>query len=255
LLDEYARSQGLSLADTIGYADSTSDLPMLEAAGFPVIVNPEAKLAAIARRRGWFIENWERAEGGPPTYPRHRHPAPWRADKACELAYDIDERRSQMKALQFERNLPGSRPARVASTLVGSGNAVRLGPLELVEIEPFAIPGPGWVRVRPRLAGILRLGPRDVGRPQLRYFEQIVSFPFIPGHEVVCDVESGASRASGRSSSRCSGAPREPSSPVSRFAQQVAKGSCERIAFGPPCVPGSRPDTAATPGAAGRPGS
>jgi hypothetical protein len=38
---------------------------MLEAAGFPVIVNPEAKLAAIARRRGWFIENWERAEGGP----------------------------------------------------------------------------------------------------------------------------------------------------------------------------------------------
>jgi HAD superfamily hydrolase (TIGR01490 family) len=65
LLEEFARGQGLSLADTIGYADSTSDLPMLEASGFPVVVNPEAKLAAIARRRGWFIEHWERAAGGP----------------------------------------------------------------------------------------------------------------------------------------------------------------------------------------------
>ncbi|MGD0440726.1 MAG: HAD-IB family hydrolase [Acidimicrobiales bacterium] len=65
LLDEFARSQGLSLGETVAYADSTSDLPMLEAAGFPVVVNPEAKLAAIARRRGWFIENWDRADGGP----------------------------------------------------------------------------------------------------------------------------------------------------------------------------------------------
>jgi hypothetical protein len=65
LLEDFARTQGLSLGDTVAYADSTSDLPMLEAAGFPVVVNPEAKLAAIARRRGWFIENWERASGGP----------------------------------------------------------------------------------------------------------------------------------------------------------------------------------------------
>jgi HAD superfamily hydrolase (TIGR01490 family) len=65
LLEDYARSEGLSLADTVAYADSTSDLPMLEAAAFPVVVNPEAKLAAIARRRGWFIEHWERAAGGP----------------------------------------------------------------------------------------------------------------------------------------------------------------------------------------------
>ena len=36
LLDEYARAQGLSLGETVAYADSTSDLPMLEAAGFPV---------------------------------------------------------------------------------------------------------------------------------------------------------------------------------------------------------------------------
>jgi hypothetical protein len=38
---------------------------MLEAAGLPVAVNPEVKLAAIARRRGWSIENWGRTPGGP----------------------------------------------------------------------------------------------------------------------------------------------------------------------------------------------
>jgi hypothetical protein len=27
-------------------------------------VNPEAKLAAIARRRGWHVETWHKAEGG-----------------------------------------------------------------------------------------------------------------------------------------------------------------------------------------------
>ncbi|MGH9098125.1 MAG: HAD family hydrolase, partial [Acidimicrobiales bacterium] len=38
--------------------------PMLEAVGFPVAVNPEAKLAAIARRRGWHVEHWEKSDGG-----------------------------------------------------------------------------------------------------------------------------------------------------------------------------------------------
>ena len=55
----------MTLGETVAYAELDGDLPMLEAAGFPVVVNPEAKLAAIARRRGWFIENWERAGGGP----------------------------------------------------------------------------------------------------------------------------------------------------------------------------------------------
>jgi len=48
----------------MAYADSASDLPMLEAVGFPVAVNPEAKLAAIARRRGWHVETWHTADGG-----------------------------------------------------------------------------------------------------------------------------------------------------------------------------------------------
>ncbi|MCY3951321.1 MAG: haloacid dehalogenase-like hydrolase, partial [bacterium] len=61
----YAAREGLSLAESVAYADSTSDLPMLEAVGFPVAVNPETKLATLARRRGWLIENFRQAPGGP----------------------------------------------------------------------------------------------------------------------------------------------------------------------------------------------
>ena len=64
VLADYAEAEGLKLEESMAYADSASDLPMLEAVGFPVAVNPEAKLAAIARRRGWHVEHWHKAEGG-----------------------------------------------------------------------------------------------------------------------------------------------------------------------------------------------
>ncbi|MHB8506684.1 MAG: HAD-IB family phosphatase, partial [Acidimicrobiales bacterium] len=76
LMAAYAGQHGLDLEEAVAYADSASDLPMLEAAGHPVAVNPETKLAAIARRRGWHVEHWPRAAGGPrpllPLGPRAR---------------------------------------------------------------------------------------------------------------------------------------------------------------------------------------
>jgi fatty acyl-CoA reductase len=65
LMQEYAQAYGLDLEQAVAYADSASDLPMLEAAGHPVAVNPEAKLATIARKRGWHTEHWAKAPGGP----------------------------------------------------------------------------------------------------------------------------------------------------------------------------------------------
>jgi HAD superfamily hydrolase (TIGR01490 family) len=64
-LADYARAEGLDLAEAVAYADSSSDLPMLEAVGFPVAVNPETRLAAVARKRGWLVEHWGKAAGGP----------------------------------------------------------------------------------------------------------------------------------------------------------------------------------------------
>ena len=49
----------------MAYADSSSDLPLFEAVGFPVAVNPETRLASIARKRGWLVEHWSKAAGAP----------------------------------------------------------------------------------------------------------------------------------------------------------------------------------------------
>ena len=65
VLRRFADENDYDLAETIAYADSTSDLPMLEAVGFPVAVNPEPKLASLANRRGWLIENFQPVAGSP----------------------------------------------------------------------------------------------------------------------------------------------------------------------------------------------
>ena len=65
VLQAYADAEGLSLEQSVAYADSASDLPLLEAVGYPVAVNPESKLATIARKRGWHVEDWAKAPGGP----------------------------------------------------------------------------------------------------------------------------------------------------------------------------------------------
>ncbi len=61
---DYAELHDLDLRESVAYADSTSDLPMLDIVGFPVAVNPETRLAALARKRGWLVEQWSKAEGG-----------------------------------------------------------------------------------------------------------------------------------------------------------------------------------------------
>ena len=52
---ELARWDGLDLAQCYAYSDSASDLPMLEAVGHPVAVNPDKKLERTARRNGWPV--------------------------------------------------------------------------------------------------------------------------------------------------------------------------------------------------------
>jgi HAD superfamily hydrolase (TIGR01490 family) len=49
---------GLDLAASSAYSDSATDLPMLEAVGRPVAVNPDRALAKIARERGWELRHF-----------------------------------------------------------------------------------------------------------------------------------------------------------------------------------------------------
>ncbi len=54
-ISELARWEGFDLQQCYAYSDSISDLPMLEAVGHPVAVNPDSKLERIARRHSWPV--------------------------------------------------------------------------------------------------------------------------------------------------------------------------------------------------------
>jgi HAD superfamily hydrolase (TIGR01490 family) len=49
------RGQSLAQFDSTAYSDSINDLPLLEAVDAAVVVDPDARLAAIARERGWPV--------------------------------------------------------------------------------------------------------------------------------------------------------------------------------------------------------
>lgn len=95
-----------------------------------------------------------------------------------------------MKALQIRRDVTRFGVARLASAL-GPHGAARLGPLEFRSIDPPELPGPDWVRVRTRLAGICGSDLSLVEGHASTYFEDWVSFPFVPGHEVVGELDDG----------------------------------------------------------------
>jgi HAD superfamily hydrolase (TIGR01490 family) len=57
---ELAEREGIDLAESYAYSDSESDLPMLEAVGHPVAVNPDGALARVARERGWDVLRFDR---------------------------------------------------------------------------------------------------------------------------------------------------------------------------------------------------
>ncbi len=56
--ERLAKAEGFELSDAVFYSDSITDLPLLERAGEAVVVNPDARLRRVARRRGWSIVSW-----------------------------------------------------------------------------------------------------------------------------------------------------------------------------------------------------
>ncbi|HVB06629.1 MAG TPA: zinc-binding dehydrogenase [Acidimicrobiales bacterium] len=96
-----------------------------------------------------------------------------------------------MKALVVERLPQRFAAARIAAAVLGSGSGVAVGPLRLLEIDPPALPAAGWRRLRPRLAGICGSDLSTLDGTSSRYFEPIVTFPFVPGHEVVGELVDG----------------------------------------------------------------
>jgi threonine dehydrogenase-like Zn-dependent dehydrogenase len=132
-----------------------------------------------------------------------------------------------MKALVFDRKLMRYAAAHVAGSIV-PGRGAAVGPLRLSDIDPPELPGPEWVRIRPRLSGICGSDLATVDGTSSRYFEPIVSFPFTPGHEVVADTDEGR-RVVLEPVLGC--AARRISPPCAACGRGDL-GNCERVAFG-----------------------
>ncbi len=144
-----------------------------------------------------------------------------------------------MKALLFERNIPRFAASRVASVL-GSGRGAGIGPLRLVDTEPPELPGDDWFPLRPLLSGICGSDLATLDGRSSRYFEDMVSFPFVPGHEVVGVLDHGGVDHAGRPMEAGSRAVIEPVLgcatrhilPRCHQCSQGHTGLCGNVAFG-----------------------
>jgi len=59
----YAAEHGIDMTASFGYADSHSDLPLLEAIGNPVAVRPDVALYRHARKSHWDVVDWASPTG------------------------------------------------------------------------------------------------------------------------------------------------------------------------------------------------
>ncbi|MGC8463917.1 MAG: zinc-dependent alcohol dehydrogenase [Acidimicrobiales bacterium] len=101
-----------------------------------------------------------------------------------------------MKALVYERNVPRVAAARLVS-MVASGRGAHVGPLRLLDVDTPDLPADDWYRLRPTLSGICGSDLATVDGRSSRYFEDVVSFPFVPGHEVVGILTDGGVDSAG----------------------------------------------------------
>lgn len=54
-MKQLARQKNIRLEDSWAYSDSFNDVPLLEVVGHPVAINPDARLRAYAKERGWQV--------------------------------------------------------------------------------------------------------------------------------------------------------------------------------------------------------
>ncbi|MBO0890970.1 MAG: alcohol dehydrogenase catalytic domain-containing protein, partial [Acidothermales bacterium] len=93
-------------------------------------------------------------------------------------------------ALELYRSLPRYVASRVVTKRLSGVSAGPLTPLRLVTRDEPKLPkSGGWARVRPRLSGICGSDLGALYGSTGLYFSALVSMPFVPGHEVVGDLQ------------------------------------------------------------------
>ena len=105
----------------------------------------------------------------------------------------------------------------------GTGRGAGIGPLRLLDTEQPEPPGADWFHLRPVLSGICGSDLATLDGHSSRYFEELVSFPFVPGHEVVGVLDDGGVDHGG-----------SPLTPGTRAVIEPVLG-CVPRAIRPPC--------------------
>ena len=59
--ERYCAEHGFELSESTFYTDSITDLPVMEAVRYPIAVNPDPRLARVARRRDWPVRTYRLA--------------------------------------------------------------------------------------------------------------------------------------------------------------------------------------------------
>jgi threonine dehydrogenase-like Zn-dependent dehydrogenase len=97
-------------------------------------------------------------------------------------------------ALRYSFSIPNYLKVRAADTLpLPALKQGRIPGLELIDAPPVPLPGPEWVRLKPRMTGICGSDISMLTNRSGPSLMPFVSFPLVPGHEVVADiVETGA---------------------------------------------------------------
>jgi HAD superfamily hydrolase (TIGR01490 family) len=72
-MQENAKREGFDLAACFAYSDSATDIPMLEAVGTAIAVNPDRVLQRIAKERGWEIRHFSQPVRLRDRVPVHRN--------------------------------------------------------------------------------------------------------------------------------------------------------------------------------------
>ncbi|MDP9069627.1 MAG: HAD-IB family hydrolase [Actinomycetota bacterium] len=81
-----AEEMGIDLEGSFAYSDSVTDLPMLEAVGNPVVVNPDKGLRKLAVEREWQIEFFRNPVSIRDRLPRLRAPEVSRGNSVAAAA-------------------------------------------------------------------------------------------------------------------------------------------------------------------------
>ena len=63
-VQKFAAENGIDLKDSYFYADGDEDVALMYLVGNPRPTNPEGKMAAVAKRRGWPILRFTSRSGG-----------------------------------------------------------------------------------------------------------------------------------------------------------------------------------------------